>query len=167
MDGDTILGSTFLKTNLAAEPDVMGNGFAHLIKLKTFLEVMPHGRYTNICDDAYLNARFKWYGKKVYNNYLEKPLYSGAHHSFDPEFHVNRGRMLYMLGWTPIHVLSITLQDIRDWYKIIFEVANYFLCFLLRPAKFDVSDFVRKYQVHSELGHLKAFNIRHIGKLFR
>jgi hypothetical protein len=155
MDGDTILARTFLEKNLVGEPDVRGNGYAHLIKVKTFLELM-NGKYHHVADDQYLNSKFKQYGKKAGRLIEEPRVYAG--HPFDVKYFVDRGRLLYLLGWFPLHVMAtMSWNHGKDWYKHIFAVGSYFLSFIVKPQKFDVAEFDWNYQVRSEVRHLTRF----------
>jgi len=148
LDGDTILKETFLERNLEGKPDSRGSGRAHLIKVKSFLELM-NGRYFNLADDSYLNAKFKECGKKV-ESLVEEPLFY-AKHPFDVKYNVDRGRVNYILGWTPVHIIQSLSWD---WSRI-FLVGSYFISFLLlRPKRADIAKFVQDYQIRSEIGHL-------------
>jgi hypothetical protein len=148
LDSDTLLKETFLERNLEGEPDSRGSGCAHLIKVKPFLELM-NGRYFHLADDSYLNAKFRECGKKV-ETLVEGPLFC-AGHPFDVKYFVDRGKINYILGWTPIHVAQSLL---RDW-KAIFLVGSYLISWLLlRPKRADVAKFVQDYQIKSEIGHL-------------
>jgi hypothetical protein len=152
LDGDTILKPTFVKRNLEGNPDLRGAGYAHLIKVKPFLKLMK-GKYHPQCEDAYLNAKFKQYGMKV-GKLVEEPLPSGLH-PFNARWFVDRGRMMYLLGWAPFHVVAFALRDKgRTWYKYMFTVGSYFLSFLAKPAKFDVAEFIWNYQIRSEISYL-------------
>jgi len=155
LDGDTILKETFLERNLEGNPDLRGSGYAHLIKVEPFLELM-NGRYSYIAEDAYLNAKFKQYGKNV-GGLLEEPFPSG-NRPFDAKYFVDRGRIMYLLGWVPLHVVMFMFRNNgKEWYKYIFAVGSYLLSFLVKPPKFDVAEFVWNYQVRSEIRHLTRF----------
>jgi len=148
LDGDTILKETFLERNLDGKPDSRGSGRAHLIKVKPFLELM-NGKYYALADDSYLNAKFKEHGKKV-ESLVEEPL-SYAKHPFDVKYNVDRGKVNYILGWTPVHIAQSLSWD---WNRI-FLVGSYFISWLLlRPKRADVAKFVEYYQIRSEISHL-------------
>jgi len=152
LDGDTILKETFLERNLEGKPDLRGSGYAHLIRVKPFLELM-NGKYHYMSEDAYLNAKFAQHGKNV-GGLVEEPLISGEH-PFDLRYFVDRGRIMYLLGWSPFHVVAFMLRNSgKEWYKYIFAVGSYSLSFLLRPPKFDVAEFVWNYQARSEISYL-------------
>jgi hypothetical protein len=153
LDGDTILGKDFIAKNLTGEPDVIGAGYAHLIKVKPFLEIMK-GKYNPLCDDAYLAAKFRQYGKNVERRLKEEPISRGKH-PFNVKYLVDRGRLMYLFGWTPVHVAASTLWDRGN----IFAAGSYLISCLARPKKTDIADFVRNYQVRSE--------VRHFSKLFK
>ena len=155
VDGHVVLPKDFLEKNLEGEPDTMyGAGF-EIVKVAPFIEIMG-GRYHYLNDDSYLNAKFRQFGKKVGK---QKIGLLHKEHPFSPKYYVERGRILYLLGWTPFHILGLmsTSRALRHkeetWYNI-FVIGSYFLSFLVRPPKLDVANFVKDYQVASEVRHL-------------
>jgi len=149
MDGDTLLGQNFIKNNLADNPDAVGVGFAMLIKVTPFMQLMK-GRFYEECDDTYLGIKFKMFGKNVHT-YLEKPVHIGKHKGIDVPYAVDRGRMLYRMGWTPLHVFQSIFENLPESLRNIFMFAAYLANFLLlRPEKMDIASWVRSYQVRRE-----------------
>jgi hypothetical protein len=151
LDGDTVLGRDFIKNNLAGEPDSVGCGYAMLIKVKPFLELMG-GKFHPQSDDTYLNDNFLQHGK-TWTQYKELPLYAALHSGAETNYYLDKGKLMYILGWTPVHVASNVLWLYGRRWRSIFVVGGYLLSWLKRAEKLDVADFVKAYQVRSETNH--------------
>jgi len=163
LDGDTILGKDFLKNNLVGEPDCLGCGYAFLIKVQPFLELM-NGKFHPLCDDTYLGTKFLQYGKKSEGGFKEWPLYSGPHESLDVKYLIDRGKLEYMLGWTPFHIAESVMWNHGTNWKSVFAVGGYVIAWLRRTEKLDIADFVRSYQVRREVTHVSQF-FRKVAKI--
>ena len=160
VDGHVVLPKDFLGKNLEGEPDTLyGAGFS-IVKIAPFIEIMG-GRYYYLNDDSYLNAKFKQHGKKVGE---QKIGLLHKEHAFNPKYYVERGRMLYLLGWTPFHILGIMSSTLarnrvrEETCYNIFVIGSYFLSFLVRPPKLAIAGFVRDYQIRSEVQHLTGLS---------
>jgi len=89
-----------------------------------------NGKYYPLCDDTYLAAKFRQYGKNVERRLKEEPTSRGKH-PFSVKYLVDRGRLMYLFGWAPIHVVASMMWDQGN----IFAVGSYLISCLARPKK--------------------------------
>lgn len=154
VDGDVILPCNFLEENLKDNPDLCGGaGYAMLIKVKPFLEVM-NGKFHLLSDDSYTSYKFMKEDCKVVKLRVEpillkqRGLHYGTSYFSKPSHHdltrfFNRGKTMYRLGYEPFHVLGMLRFTIWN----IFAVFGYFTVLVKREEKLDVADFVWYKQV--------------------
>jgi hypothetical protein len=158
VDADSVLPANFVEANLSDEPDVVGLGMAMLIKTSTFTELMD-GRFFEEQDDSYI--RFKFASEnRTSRDYSIEPVVArkdGAAHGI--KYFVDRGTLMYKFGYGPVHVLSKLLLQPRNALLLV----GYLKAWLQRKKMFDVSDYVKWYQVqhfiHPKrlLGKMKAY----------
>ena len=148
VDGDTILGRDFIKNNLTDKPDAVGAGFAFLVKVEPFMKLLG-GRFYSECEDTYLGAKFLAAGRNVHS-YYEEPIFVSKHYSLDVPYLVDRGKMLFRMGWMPLHVVQTIFYKMPYSLRNVFMVGSYFINLVLRPNKMDIANFVTWYQVRRE-----------------
>lgn len=144
VDGEVILPSNFLEEALKEEPDLYGGaGYAMLIKVKPFLQIMK-GKFHPESDDSYTCYKFMRSGCNFIRKYKVRPILlrkPGRHHGI--KYYVTRGEIMYKVGYEPLHVLASFYWDLWN----IFAVFGYFIALLKREKKFDVAKFVWNKQV--------------------
>ncbi|MHA1834850.1 MAG: hypothetical protein ACTSV7_12790 [Candidatus Baldrarchaeia archaeon] len=150
VDGEVVLPPNFLEEALKEKPDLYGAaGYAMLIKVGPFLKVMK-GRFHPESDDSYTCYKFMQSGCKFIRRYKVRPILlrkPGRHHGV--RYYINRGEIMYKVGYEPFHVLISFRWDLWN----IFAVFGYFMALLKRERKFDVAKFVWGKQV-KRLFHL-------------
>jgi hypothetical protein len=136
VDSDTLLPETFLEDNLGLA-DVVGDGFAHLIRVLPFLAVMG-GRFNLVSDDSYLNYKFMMQGYSWVRCHVEPHVVRpfGVCHGIS--YFLVRGRIMWACGFEPFHVLGAFLWDKRN----VFAVFGYFASLLMCKSRLDVANFV-------------------------
>lgn len=150
VDGDTVLPKNFLSENLKAEPDVMGYGYAQLIRVEPFLELMG-GKFHPEQDDSYIRYLFAFHGLKSMD-YVVQPRRvreTGCNHSV--MYFVEQGRLRFKTGFEPLHMLAC----LRFGYKNLFDLAGYFKALVSREKRFCFADYVWRLQTAKYSGFLK------------
>lgn len=149
VDADTILQPDFLEKNLEKEPDAVGFGQAHLIRVQPFQKLM-HGRFQQDSDDSYLNYKFQTSGYN-WQPWNPKPLLMrspGKTHGI--RYFLERGRLYYMFGFEPLHVLGHVRWEGKD----VFAIPAYFYHLFKRSKQFDVKTWVWRYQIQKLTGDI-------------
>ena len=143
VDGDTVIPPNFLEENLKDNPDLCGEaGYGMIIKTSTFKKVM-NGKFHPESDDSYISYKFLMKGYKV-TKWKVKPIPLGdANFKRVLKSKIDRGLLMYKIGYEPFHVILSIRWSLRN----IFAIFGYFLGFLKREPKFDVSSFVWRRQI--------------------
>lgn len=143
VDGDTILPTNFVAENLKDEPDICGQaGYALLFRVKPFLSLLG-GNLNPESDDSYITAKFLSAGLKV-TKWKVRPILlrkSGGSHGC--AYYLHRGKVMYKLGYEPVHVFASILNDKKN----VFAIAGYIRAWFKRETYRDVFPFIRNYQV--------------------
>jgi MoaA/NifB/PqqE/SkfB family radical SAM enzyme len=159
VDGDTTIPQDFVELNLKGKPDLVGWGFAQLIKTKPFLKYM-NGKFYKHHDDSYLHYKFKMHNLKVLE-YATQPKASrpsGKHHGY--KYFIYKGYHQYRFGWEPLHTLENVM---REPYKVFYTL-GYFLALLKRESLYPTAQYTRRYQFR---GLFKWNHIKNLLKRLR
>jgi hypothetical protein len=142
VDGDTILPTNFLVENLKGEPDICGQaGYALLFRVQPFLNLLG-GKLNAESDDSHLIASFHSAKLKVAKWKVQPILTRNPGKCHNTNYYLHKGKIMYKLGYEPVHVLYSSLQD----WKNLFCVFGYLFAMLKRD-KFDTFKHIRSYQV--------------------
>ena len=157
VDADCILPENFIEKNLEKlemeNADVLGYGYAQLIRVKTFLEVM-RGRFDPRQDDSAVHYWFLYYGRNVVREYAVPPILRRKSGKGYYKYFLARGEMQYRMGFEPVHVFAKILISLMN----VFGIFGYLKAMFKRVERFEFADFV-KYQQLREL-----FKIRKLGE---
>ena len=141
VDCDTLLPIDFVEKNLQLNADAVGFGHAHLIKVSTFLKVM-NGKFHSVSDDSYLNFKFMKEGY-TWAYWNTKPVMVRDNgKTYGLKYFFERGKLMWQLGYEPLHVFG----NCRWTIKNVLAVAGYFSALANKVKRFDVADFVFRYQ---------------------
>lgn len=147
VDADAVLPLNFIEQNIAAGFDVLGEGYAQLIKVSSFVEHCG-GRFHPDHDDGYILVKFAQLGLNVsHTGYVVAPVLCrepGYHHGSG--WFVAQGELKYRYGWEPVALFANTFYNL-DAYRC-FEVIGYFSALFRRLKRFDVSATI----LHKQLG---------------
>ena len=148
VDADVVLPPNFLEVNLRGFPDVLGFGYAMLIKVKPFLKLM-NGKLHRDSDDSYLIYNFMSNGL-TFMRYQINPIENRAvhnHHGY--KYFFNQGMLMYRFGYEPVHILA-NLQNalfLRNAGLLcFFYLMGYFKALLTNMVKFKFADYVFRKQ---------------------
>lgn len=141
VDADTVLPLNFLEENVKGGYDIMGEGYAQLIKASVFKKHFG-GRLHKDHDDGYILVKGRDLGLKItHQGYLVKPIKKravGFHQGGD--WYFSQGDLKYRYGFEPIaFATNLIFGDGRCAYTI-FEVFGWLSAFLHRKKRFDVAD---------------------------
>jgi hypothetical protein len=145
VDGDTVLKPNWLKTALESNMDLYGGwGFAMLIRVKPFLELM-NGRFNNESDDSYIIHRFCREGLKVYATH-KAALLTTRKHKHNKSDQMFCGTIYYKMGYEPLHALAflVTNRGFKDMWLLW---TGYLISWLRHERKFDFASRTWNYQV--------------------
>jgi hypothetical protein len=143
VDGDTVLPNAFLAENLIGEPDICGQaGYALLFRVKPFVDLLD-GKLNPESDDSHILARFFSAGLKVTKWNVEPMLMRRSGGGHNVSYYLHRGKVMYKLGYEPVHVLHSILIDKRN----VFSIAGYIRAWIKRETYPDVFASVRSYQI--------------------
>ena len=143
VDSDTVLPPNFLERNLGLA-DVVGSGYAHLIRVPAFLDAMG-GKFNVVSDDSYLNYKFMQCGYKC-TDWKVKPCLMrkpGKKHRFT--YFLNQGYVMWVCGYEPFHVLYEPFHVFGTFIwdrRHILVIFGYFISLLKRKPRLDVANFV-------------------------
>ena len=147
VDSDVVLPSDFIEKNLQGEPDGVGDaGYAMLLKVQSFVKVL-NARFHPLSDDSYTRYKMLMAGCKWRDYTVEPELLRQAGKSYNAKYFLQRGELMYALGYEPIHVLFSFLWEWRN----ILAVFGYFKALFNRMGKLDVASFVWRSQIHKLL----------------
>lgn len=151
VDSDTLLPENFLEENLKVEPDVMGYGYAMLIKVEPFLKLM-NGKFHPEQDDSYIRFKFFFAGLKSLDYVVPPKLLRDSGKPHGKKYFIDRGVMFYRFGYEPIHVLSKMFIDVHNFWTGI----GYLKAVIKKPKKFEFA---------SNVTHLQLKKLRSLHKL--
>jgi len=138
VDTDTILPPNFIEENLKKDYAVLGYGYAQIIKVKPFIEVLG-GRMNKHHDDGYIIQKLKFTGFAASSkDYTVPPILkrgSGLHHG--SSWFVDQGELNYMYGGDPVSVLFDTIYKFNEY--TIFQIYGYFKALITRAERFDIA----------------------------
>jgi hypothetical protein len=145
MDADTILQPDFIEVNLRCNPDSLGYGFTHLIKISTFKRLM-NCKFHLQSDDTYIEAYFKSQG---YNtpNYAVRPYRvrkTGVTHDY--RYFIYHGYTMHRIGSDPLRAISKLLFNPRN----VWSVMSYFYAKITRQPQFSFA----RYTFHKQIREL-------------
>lgn len=163
VDGDVILPPDFVKIHVDQSFDAVGCGYAQLIRISAFIEVMG-GRFHPDHDDGYIIEKLAYVGKKSSWSYVVKPILkraSGLHHG--SSWYLSQGELKYRYGDEPLELIGYLAKHYCPYS--IFELVGFFKALLLNKKRFDVADRrlykrLRKYREPKRFLKLPRFAIR-------
>jgi hypothetical protein len=138
VDADVVLPHNFLEENLKQNFDVLGYGYAQLIKMSSFIKYMD-GKLHPEHDDGYVLAKFEYFGLKSSSNaYSVQPIVKrkpGFHHG--SSWFVTQGELHYRYGDEPISQIVDRVYGFSIYS--VFEAFGYFKALLQRKERFDIA----------------------------
>lgn len=148
VDGDCIIPKNFVEAALSTNSDLYGGcGCAMLLKVATFQKYMK-GRFQYL-DDAYLRGKYAMLNLKTskdlvpyYHKSKTKPSLKQLTRKF-----LYRGKMLYILGWEPIHLIHHVIRNFKQEHSLIFTVPGYIMASFKHTPKLDIANWVHNYQI--------------------
>lgn len=143
VDCDTVLPEAFLEESLQDNPDLYGDwGYAMLIKIQPFLKLMK-GKFHPESDDSYIIHKFIAEKQKVVHRKIKAVQTRKRPHSMTDLLAC--GKIYYKLGYEPFHVLGFFTN--RQFKEMTLVVIGYLSALVKRECKFDVANFVWRYQI--------------------
>jgi len=138
VDADTILPPNFIEENLKKDYDALGYGYAQIIKVPPFIEVLG-GKLNKHHDDGYILVKLRYTNYKASSkDYNVAPILkrnSGFHHG--SSWFAAQGELNYMYGADPVSVLFNTVYSFNKY--TIFQIYGYFKALVTHKERFDVA----------------------------
>jgi hypothetical protein len=142
-DADTVLPKNFLRTNLAAKPDLIGaHGSAMMLSIPRFTKLL-NGKFPEVnSEDSYIYYLYQSHGFAVADLAIEPftKRIGGSHYSWRQSF--DMGISSYRLGYEPFHIFVGSTIGFRTNPAGFFGLFGYLSALIKRTGKHHFSNWL-------------------------